>query len=422
MLKQYKNVIIIMICLLVAVVVGSFAWFRSGIDRSVDIVLLNDISQTAKDNWNDLEALNGMFDQDFVIFDSEGVFKYASKNARSISYEEAARRGLIQSPVLRGKTYLGTVYIVDDKENQLNRKIIGAIFIISVMVGLFILFMIIYGMYVNSRIIIPFKKMEDFAESVASGNLETPLTMDQNNIFGIFTESFDIMREEIAASKKRENDLKIKEKEMIASLSHDLKTPVTSIKLTCELLMVKEKDEYVREKINGINEKAISIDSLVNDLLVSSLEDLGEIKVSCADQESNVLYDIVKKTDDKNLVIQGAVPQCIINIDVRRMEQIISNIISNSYKYAGTKIAVDYSIIDGYVRMIISDQGPGVDGDKIHLVTNKFFRGEAGNENKADGSGLGLYISKSLIEKMNGEIMCSNGNPGFVVTLLIPLS
>ena len=72
--------------------------------------------------------------------------------------------------------------------------------------------------------------------------------------------------------------------------------------------------------------------------------------------------------------------------------------------------------------MSIRDFGPGVKDDELELITNKFYRGKQAEESGQDGSGLGLYIARNLMEKMNGELTASNAERGFVVTLLIPLS
>ncbi len=181
-------------------------------------------------------------------------------------------------------------------------------------------------------------------------------------------------------------------------------------------------DEYEREKIENIYRKADQIDALVSDLFASTLDELGQMQVNVRDEDAEVLADIVKRNDDRGLVKQDAIPDCLICIDARRMGQIIANVISNSYKYANTKIDITYNIIEGYLQMDLRDYGPGASEDEIHLVTNMFYRGKSEEISMQEGSGLGLYISKSLIEMMNGEIICSDADPGFRVSLLIPLS
>ena len=120
--------------------------------------------------------------------------------------------------------------------------------------------------------------------------------------------------------------------------------------------------------------------------------------------------------------MQSNVPSVLIHIDVKRLGQVIGNIIANSFKYADTKIDVDYRVIKGYLELQIRDYGPGVPKEELQLITNKFYRGKEVEDTKKEGSGLGLYIAKTLMEKMNGEMICKSEGEVFTVILLIPLS
>ena len=104
---------------------------------------------------------------------------------------------------------------------------------------------------------------------------------------------------------------------------------------------VKVKDEYLLEKINNINQKAEQINVLVNDLLTSSLDDLGEIQVECRDESSEILHQLLSELDTSTLARESKIPECMILVDKTRLSQIIGNIIGNSYKYAGTVIDVE---------------------------------------------------------------------------------
>ena len=105
------------------------------------------------------------------------------------------------------------------------------------MAALMLAVSVCYFIFLKKRVVEPFGKLRGFAESVAAGDLETPLEMDRGNIFGAFTESFDIMREELKSSRLREETAVKSRKEMIAELSHDIKTPVASIKAMTDFMM-----------------------------------------------------------------------------------------------------------------------------------------------------------------------------------------
>ena len=406
----------------ISLFIGITSSYRSS---KTDAVLLNDITQTVKEQWDDIGAFDSdAFSDEMIIFNSDEFVVYSdvSSELKDVnSVEEAVNKGCLCLSVADGSRMLGTIIIPDPDKTKFNiakRKLILAALLMAMM---FILAGTMYGIYVRKNIIIPFKEMEQFAVNVASGSLDEPIMLEKNNLFGAFTESFDIMREELKRSRQVENELKMKEKEMIASLSHDLKTPITGIKLLCELLMVKVKDEYVSEKVGNIHQKAEQINILVSDLLSSALEDLGEMNVSCCDERSEILHELVAEHDSRCLANEAAIPQCLIRVDRPRLSQVIGNIISNSYKYAGTVIDIGYNINDSYLEMYIRDHGAGVPADELDLITSKFYRGKKNSVGK-EGSGLGLYIASELMDKMNGELICSSPNDGFCVTLMIPLS
>ena len=395
------------------------------------IIAMNDISRTAEENWPELKSLEEKtVPTGYAIINPEGERLYTSGEFPEgrVTVETAIKNSYPYKYIIVDGQVTGTVIMYDNVGRIYDRLRIKILIAMAAAGALFLLALIGYGIYVNSRIIQPFKRMKEFAGKIAEGNLDEPLAMDKNNLFGAFTESFDIMREELSESKKRELALQKKERELVASLSHDLKTPITGIKLTTELLKAKqevkkdEADPDTMEKLDNIYMKADQIDVLVSDLFTSTLDDLGEFKVNCRDEESGVLAGIIKKYDDKGLVVSACIPEVIINIDTRRMSQVIGNIISNSYKYAGTGINIAYELSEGFLEMSISDFGPGVPQDELNLITNKFYRGKSWVESGEEGNGLGLYISKMLMEKMNGELIPESRDDGFTVRLLIPLS
>lgn len=432
-MKNYVRIVAIVCIIFLIGMIGFTVALEVNFDtyskNTVDVIMLNDIRETAKKNWNSLQSIDKKdFEESFVILDNSNNTLYSSASVTentNLTVETAIKCRYPYSYVIIDNRVVGCVIMLDSSEDTYtgikNRMFIAiAIFALSILSGALLL-----GIYINKNIIVPFRKMKHFAVRVSEGKLDEPLMTEKNNMFGVFSESFDIMREELARTKKREQELQRKEKELVASLSHDLKTPITGIKLSAELLKAKlemnETDNLDRIADN-IYKKADQMNLLVSDLFTYTLDDLSEFTVNCQDEESAVLNDIIKRNDDKGRIAQKDIPGVLINTDVKRLEQVIGNIIANSFKYADTEIDVNYRTIEGYLEMKIRDYGPGVPSEELPLITNKFYRAKEVANTKKEGSGLGLYISKTLMEKMNGEIMCKNEADGFSVILLIPLS
>ena len=277
-----------------------------------------------------------------------------------------------------------------------------------------------YFLFLKKRVVEPFGRLKGFAEKVASGDLDTPLEMDRENIFGAFTESFDIMREELKASRLREEAAVRSRKEMIAGLSHDIKTPVASIKAMVEFMTLTTDNKDQLETLSSINNKADRIDKLVSNLFHATLEELEQLEVHSDELSSAELADIITDSDHLKKVAVNDIKDCVIIADKLRLEQIVGNIISNSYKYADTEITVTSRFEDGVFIAEFSDKGGGVPDDEIELITEKFRRGS--NAEGKDGSGIGLYISKYLMSRMGGELVCFNNGEGFTVALRFRLA
>ncbi len=424
-MKKYRKLLFLTALVMAAETALSAFLIFSVKFASADEEKLNDIIMTVQENWYSPDILKETdFGMDVLVLnnDNDVVFTNNPQMAGKIdSVYRAALKGFKCFPVQRGNRSFGTVIIPDEGAVSLQKARYSVVAVQSVMAVLMICTAAAFGLYAEFKILRPFRKLKDYAGLISQGRLDEPLMMDRNNIFGDFTVSFDIMREELKKSQKAENDLKIREKELIASLSHDLKTPVTGIRLLCELLSVKTDDRYVCEKVENISQKAEQIDVLISDMLASALDDLGEMNVSVQDENSEVIRELIKAGDTRNLVTEYTIPECIVLTDRNRLMQVIGNIFSNSYKYAGTAVDVSARINGRFIELCISDHGPGVPDDEIIYVTNKFYRGRSNSTGK-EGSGLGLYIASELMGKMGGELICSSDGNGFSVTLYIPLS
>ena len=423
-MKHFRKFLIAQAFVLIASIVVLLVVTLSMKERDVDIVGINDCVQTIKENWNNPEALAaGKLNTDILIFDKDNKPKYVSKDAAFEGINtpfEAVTKGMIIIPLNEEERFLGTLVMPAPAKEE-HASVLQRI--LMIVIGTDVIMFLSYALFVwytTRKIIAPFRRLKDYATLIAQGRLDEPLLMEKTNLFGDFTESFDTMREELKASKEREIALKLKEKELVASLSHDLQSPVAGIKLICELLEVKVEDEYVKNKIVIIDHKTEEVKVLLDNLLNSALDDLSEMHVNCTEVTSEELDRLLEEHDPKKKVETTKAPECILCVDKNRLSQVIGNIIGNSYKYADTKIDVTYKFHDNYLEMEIRDYGEGVDEEEIPLLTNKFFRGK--NTTEKEGSGLGLYISGELMKKMNGQLVCKGAYGGFCVTLLLPLA
>ena len=281
-----------------------------------------------------------------------------------------------------------------------------------------IIFLIAVFLYIYFSILRPFDKLKGFATEIAAGNFNIPLNYERSNYFGQFTWSFDSMRSEIIKARKCETEAIENNKTVIASLSHDIKTPIASIIAYAEALEANIDSDYeTRVKyLNVIMNKANEVKKLTDDLFLHSVSEMDKLSFN---QEKLNLGDILSASiNDFNanttINFNDNIDNAYIMADRIRLSQIFENIINNSIKYANTKI--DISLLDDneYYLVTIKDYGNGIDDSNMPFIFEKFYRGN--NSIGKNGTGLGLYIVKYMIEKMNGKVELISNN-GLLVKL-----
>ena len=328
------------------------------------------------------------------------------------------------------------IFLIDDNQENRMKKDVIQLVTVAFLATLIIFYVIVGIIYV--QILKPFAKMKRFAAKIAEGDLEFQLMMDKSNYFGAFTESFDMMREELMKAKQSEYKANISKKELVAELSHDIMTPVATIKAICELLQVKlgsEEDSKsgtssdrnalgeTAEKIEVIYNKADVIDKLISDMFHATLEELEMLKVNITEQPSTIITQMFMSINNfEKIHFQNSVTECLIKCDPLRLGQVIDNIISNSYKYAGTDIDVCFDVNEPekILGIKVRDYGSGVDDNELPLVCEKFYRGSQETVKNSAGSGLGLYLARQFMEGMGGTFDCYNED-GFVVEIHIKI-
>ncbi|MBO6166606.1 MAG: HAMP domain-containing histidine kinase [Eubacterium sp.] len=296
-----------------------------------------------------------------------------------------------------------------------------------VMCALTIFFMAMVFLYVYLNILRPFDKMKDYASEIAKGNFDLPLNYERSNYFGAFTWAFDSMRKEITRSRMAEREAIENNKTVIATLSHDIKTPITSIRAYAEGLEenLDTSEERRSRYLEVIMRKCDEVTALTNDLFLHSLSDLNMLRMQPEEFE---LVPFLKQSiseiaaEHEDVIFRKPDISPIIYADKKRINQIVENLINNSRKYAKTNITVSLTQVDDTVSIHFRDKGPGIPEEDMPFITDKFYRGKnVGDEN---GSGLGLYIVKYIAEQSGGSVELINhtsGEEGLEAVVNLPI-
>ena len=396
------------------------------VKTSKSYVEINHIIKIVQNNWesikdNTFTEIKDIENDFFIIDNNNEIILKSSKDFKPDNNMSVhlKNKDVIVDVNKNNVTVGKIVFINNDKQIYTNkyRQLKLFCFIFMVMSAVV---MSVFLFIISKRFLKPIYKIKKNVDHIISGNLEMPLIVETEGIIGDFADSFNTLRESLFISKNNEILLKKKNKELIASLSHDIKTPVASIKAVAELLSVQEENDDKRSKLFAVITKAEQINLLAENLLHTTLEELDEWEVFVCEESSEIISGIIKSADYKNYILPFSIVPCLIKLDKNKALQIFDNIINNSYKYANTPIIVRSECIDKYLKVSISDFGNTISDEDIDLITQKFYRGK--NSKGHIGTGLGMYISKSLIEKMGGKLLASKEEGRFCINIYIPLA
>lgn len=363
-----------------------------------------------------------------LIIIVSGIFFYMGNQANS---QDNRTEQLVAINEIEQLVKMGGYEKLSEKTTELSESIRLSEEVSNVNVGIFIMCGIcivfcnlIFG-YVYVAILRPFDKLKGFAEKISQGNFDIPLEYERSNYFGEFTWAFDSMRREIIKARSCEQEAIENNKTVIATLSHDIKTPIASIRAYAEGLEANldGSPEKRKKYLSVIMKKCDEVSKLTNDLLLHSLSDMDKLKIIPEGFElcgfiENAVTEIAAEHND----VRFRKPDfsAVANADKNRLMQITENLIGNARKYAKTDIEVFITLSDGNVQIHFRDFGKGISDEDMPFIFEKFYRGKnCGNE---QGSGLGLYIVKYIMEQMDGDILLKNHNNGLEAIVSLPIS
>lgn len=273
-------------------------------------------------------------------------------------------------------------------------------------------FGIVFLLYMRQNIIKPFSKLQDMPFQLAKGNLTMPLKEEKRRFFGRFIWGMDLLREHLEQQKIRELALEKEKKTFVLSLSHDTKTPLSAIKLYAKALskgLYKDKSRQI-EIAENINEKADEIEGYLSKIIQSQKEDFLDLSVEKGEfYLSHLMEAIGAFYQDKLEYLQvefqqKAYQDCLLIGDEQRAIEVLQNMMENAIKYGdGRKIILESNLEEDCILVTVKNSGCTLELAEEPHVFDAFWRGH--NSKRVQGSGLGLYICKELMHKMEGEMV-----------------
>ncbi|MBN2795191.1 MAG: HAMP domain-containing histidine kinase [Clostridia bacterium] len=286
------------------------------------------------------------------------------------------------------------------------------------LIGIFFIAMIgmvvVISKVLSDFVLLPLKELNYAAERIGAGELDFQIKYNKANEFGKLCSEFDTMKDKLQLSIKKQEIYEKSRKELIASITHDLKTPLTSIIGYVEGLQdgVVSNPDTIQNYLNVIHDKSIRLDHLIDDLFTFTQLELEQFTVNKSETAMEYMLGEYAHTKIREYQSNEAIDFIVLEpihegtlcIDEFRIGQVLENIISNAQKFTKTFIKLYTETDDLYYNIYIEDDGIGISKEDLPHIFDYFYQCDKARESKNIGTGLGLAICKQLIEAHGGKI------------------
>lgn len=310
--------------------------------------------------------------------------------------------------------------------------------VFAITCGLAVIIIIITGMIISNKlsktILVPLNELRRASTRIQNGDLDGEITIYAQDELGLACKDFDQMRRRLLNSVEAQQKYEQGRKELIAGISHDLSTPLTSIKgyvsgLLDGIANTPEKQEHY---LKTVYQTACDMDHLVESLFLFSKLDLGRATfhwemVSIKDYFEDYVEEAklrLLENDMKLMMKFNCESPCYIRMDRLQFGRVVSNLVDNSVKYKRIGLGTLQIIVieqEEKVQIKFKDDGIGVNEAECEKLFDSFYRTDPARSNAAKGSGLGLSITKQIVEAMGGIIWAkSEIHQGMEINITLP--
>ncbi|WNS44079.1 HAMP domain-containing sensor histidine kinase [Paenibacillus sp. MMS20-IR301] len=286
---------------------------------------------------------------------------------------------------------------------------------------------------ITRQVLLPLRELTLVAEQIVQGNMDCPITYQADDEMGRFSAVFELMRTRLLESKANQDAYEQARNELIASISHDLRTPLSSIRGYVEGLQDGVAHDEIKFKryLSIIRDKADKLNDLIEDLFRFSELETGQLQMNYEETECAALLEsIVRPLEYElaegraTLTVVRPFPAGAVRADPVRLTQVFNNLVGNATKYAGeaAQITISASPAGGRLEVSVRDNGPEIAPEHLPRLFERFYRGDKSRSSHLGGAGLGLAICKYIIEAHGGEIgVRSSPGAGNVFYFNLPL-
>lgn len=371
---------------------------------------------------------------------SQDVFDMLPEyGAKDVSSENGKYMGGSQQVLIKQIDFVyqngatGSAFIITDVsrvmpevKSFISDSLFAIVLVLAITAGVLII-------WIYRGVAIPLGKMKRATQNIKDGNLDFELEVETDDEIGQLCRDFEEMRKRLKDTSSEKVEYDKRSKELISNISHDLKTPITTIKGYVEGIMdgVADTPEKMDRYIKTIYNKANEMDLLINELTLYSKLDSNRIPynfntLSVNDYFDDCAADLKIEMEERGIVfgyLNYVEENMKIIADAEQLRRVINNIVSNAVKYMDKErkqIHLRVKDVGDFVQVEIEDNGKGIGPKELPYIFERFYRTDASRNSATGGSGIGLSIVKKIIEEHGGKIWAtSKEGTGTVVYFVI---
>ncbi len=372
------------------------------LDERLHVIYIKGENTDRKDSYFDKELVE-------MLYDRNDASRYASL-APFQTAEGKTYYCLIQIP---GGQLVKDVKVNTAPATQKNAIVVLLLQAVAAFLLLFALNLYLYSKRLAVKMTNPLGKIAAGMQRMADGEYGTRVTFKAYDELARIQEMFNLMAEKLGRAEQEKTILEESKRRMLVGISHDLKTPITTIQGYAKALQLglAEDEEKRQRYLCFIMNKADRVTDLIDDVFeLSKLQSpdypMSVEKADFAEFIREIITLYYDQFEEKQLSLHLDIPErLMLPFHAKLMYRAVSNLISNALKYtpAGGEIILQLLETEAHIEFVVANDGPGIPDDQKTLIFEPFFRGDQAR-NSDGGSGLGLSVAKHAVMKHGGEL------------------
>lgn len=318
------------------------------------------------------------------------------------------------------------------RDNTWNISGGGGAAIVVINLGAGILLFVAYFLLLTRKFAVYIEWIADGINEISRGNLDNRIVIKNEDEFALIADKLNRMAEDIKKLMENERRNEYAKNELITSVAHDLRTPLTSILGYLDLASSKEMSEEIRMRyVEVAYSKSKRLEKLIEDLFTYTKFNFGEVKakvtrVDIVKLMEQLLDEFYPSFTENRLecVYKTSHHSIIIRADGDLLARAFANLIGNAikYSYQGNRVELNIDKMEDIVRIAVANFGEVIPEKDLEQIFTRFYRVESSRSSETGGSGLGLAIAQSIVKLHGGSIKADSSEAGTVFTVTLTYS